>query len=334
MIVEMADQPKNPADVGNIAKRHRIRPLLVVGGLVPDPSGGVDHSAYALILTVDVDAVPGFREVIDRQRKGEEFDVVSRWGLAMDESGEQPPVALIDFYLPEFDLGIEIGIDADDYPRSILAAVRSGRVLILDPESYERLQLEEEAGAYLDSIRPFGLSPADSKPLIGVLQQRFDFPLETYEPEGGEITDGNREAVTAAFLRDARPIAGAGWSVRGDGPATIYLVDPGSAALRESGAEGETIEGRWGTMFGDDNKVALFEMVAGGRSIGRWLIPEPADGLIRVGSNGAHFVAVLASLEKDDQQAFEAQMQEAIVAWVPHVEALRRLRFARTNSTE
>jgi hypothetical protein len=327
MIVDMDSSTQSHIDLGDLDKRHRIRPLVVAGALVPDPSGGVDHEAFALVLTVDVDAVPGFREVIDRQREGEEFDVISRWGVAMDQSGVRPPVALIDFFLPEFDLGIEIGIDVDQHPKSILAAIRSQRVLILDTDSYERVQTEDEAAAYLESIRPFGLAPVDSKPLIGVLQQRFDLPLEHYEPESGEITEENREVVLDSMLADARAVAAFGWSVRGDGPATIYLVDPTSSKLRRGLAEDAKVEGRWGAMAGDEHVALSFEVVADGLSIGRWLLLDPPDGLIRAGSNGVHFVAILESLDKDDQETAEAQMKEAIIAWVPHVEALRRVRF-------
>jgi hypothetical protein len=330
----MGETSQSSNKMGDPEKRHRVRPLVVAGALVPDPSGGVEHEAFALILTLDVDLIPGFREIINRQRNGEEFDVISRWGVAMDKSDEHPPVALIDFYLPEFDLGIEIGIDVDEHPRSILGAIRSRRVLILDPDSYEQLQKAEEGGRFLESIRPFGLGPADSKPLIGVLQQRFDLPLDHYEPEWNEITEENREALASSVLEGARSVAGVGWSVRGDGPATIFLVDPTYARPRDDLPVDAKIEGRWGAMIGDLHAAVTFDAFADGHLLGRWLLLDPPDGMVQAGSNGVHFVAIVSSLDKNDHKATNAQMKDAVIAWVPHVEVLRRLRFERRATTE
>jgi len=319
---------EGPVDIGDVGNRHRITPLVVAGALLPDPRGGSDHAPFALMLSVDVDSVPGFREVIERQRAGEEFDVVSRWGAVVDKSGKHAPLAIVDFYLPEFELGIEIGIDVDEHPGSILAAIQSGLVVILDIESYERFQRTDESGALFEELRPFSVQPSDPRALIGVMQQRFNMPLQRYEPERVALTDENRDELIAKLFTDARPVKAIGVSVRGDGPATIILVDPGSAPLREKIPEGARIEGRWGVFAGEKHSIATFDAFADDLQIGHWVLPEINEEVVRAGSNGAHRVAVVTALDTGDRETVEAQMEKAISAWVTHVEALRSLRFA------
>jgi hypothetical protein len=323
----MKGSSEGAPDVNETSKRYRITPQVVAGALVPDPTGGADHSAFALILSVDVDAVPGFQEVIDRQRNGEEFDIISRWGVAMDGDGEHPPLALIDFYLPDFELGIEIGINVDEHPGSILAAIQTGHVAILDTQSYERLQMEDEAGRYLDEIRAFSVSPSDPTLLIGVLQQRFDLPLDKYKPEWMELTDENRESAIAMFLADARLVDGIGISVRGDGPAMIILADSDADTLKGKVSPGATLEGRWGALIGDQRSLVSFDLFADGELIARWVFAGLSEEVLRAGSNGGHFVAIVAELDTGDAEAFKARMSEAMIASVPHVEVLRSLRF-------
>lgn len=53
---------------------------------------------------------------------------------------------------------------------------------------------------------------------------------------------------------------------------------------------------------------------------------------MRAGSNGSHWVAIVRELDIDDHEKVDAQMGEAISAWVTHVEALRSLRFAASSS--
>ena len=319
-------------DLGDVENRHRITPLVVAGALLPDPSGGSGHAPFALMLSIDVDSVPGFREVIDRQRAGEEFDVVSRWGAAVDKSGEHAPLAIVDFYLPEFELGIAIGIDVDEHPGSILTAIQSGLVLILDTDSYERLQMADKSGSLLEELRPFSVQPTDPKALIGVMQQRFNMPLQRYEPERIVLTDENRGEMIAKLFADARPVKGIGVSVRGDGPATIILADPDSASLREKIPEGAKVEGRWGIFAGEKHSIATFDAFADGLQIGHWVLPAMTEEAVRAGSNGVHWVAIVTELDSRDREKFEAEMGEAILAWVTHVEALRSLRFAADSS--
>jgi len=280
------------------------------------------------MLSVDVDSVPGFREVIERQRTGEEFDVVARWGAATDKTGEQAPLAIVDFYLPEFELGIAIGIDVDEHPGSILAAISSGLVIILDTESYERFQMADEPGVLLDELRPFCVQPTDPRALIGLMQQRFNMPLQNYEPERVELTDENRDELISKLFADARPVEGIGVSVRGDGPATIILIDPDSASLRQKIPEGAKVEGRWGALVGEEYSIATFDVFADAVQIGHWVLPEISEEVVRAGSNGVHWVAIATALDTENRDKFEAQMKAAISARVTHVEALRSLRFA------
>jgi hypothetical protein len=328
----MGNEPAQGA-MGEEGKRHRLAPMMVGSLSTPDPDGGSNHPPFAMLLTVDVDAVPGFREVVARQEAGEEFDVAARWAAAMDDEGNHPPHAVLDFYLPEFDLGIAIYIDVDEYPNSIQAALRTGRVAIVDPPTSARLQQADDVAAALDEVRAFSVQPPDPAPLVGVLQQRFDFPRERYEPIRETLTPETSAEVANAFLEGGTIVAGAGVFVRGDAPSSIILVDPGSGSLRAELADDAKVEGRWGVMAAGEHSVVAFDAVADGAPLGRWLIADPPDELVRVGSNGAHGVSVLTALPSDDQDEANRLWKAGIHAWVPHVESLRALRLEREKSS-
>jgi hypothetical protein len=301
---------------------------LLVGSLsVPDLSGGAQHVPLAMLLTVDVDQVPGFREVLQRQEAGEEFDVVSRWAALTDEGGGMPPQAILDFYLPDFDLGVEIYVDVDEHPRSLQAAIQTGHVMVMGPDLYERLQHEDEIGAKLDDMRIFTVQPPDPTPIVGLLHQRFDLPQPVYRPDQQKLSANVGEEAAAEFLEGARPVTLAAVSVRGDGPVTIALVDPESASLKAEIPSGAKVEGRWGAIVAGGRSVLAFDIFAGGKQIGRWVIGDPPAELVRAGSHGAHGVGILTELSKDDQAAADRQWSEGIHAWVTHVEALRQVRF-------
>jgi hypothetical protein len=314
-------------EMGDESKRHNLVPLVVGSLSIPDPTGGAQHPPFAMLLTVDVDTVPGFRDVLSRQLAGEEFDVFARWAAEIDEGGGSPPQVVLDFYLPELELGISIYIDVDRHPESIQVAIQTGRVIVIDPELSVRLQQEEEIGTALDELRVFSVEPPDPSPLIGVLQQRFDFPREAYEPERHALTPETSAAAAEKFVADGRIVTGAGVCVRGDGPASIVLVDPESGPIAEKIPTGAKVEGRWGVIAAAEHSVLAFDAVAEDEHIGRWLIADPPEELVRTGSNGAHAVAVLTELSPDDQEETDRHWGRAIHAWVPHVEALRALRL-------
>lgn len=321
-------------DMGDEEKRHRIVPLVVGSVSVPDPNGGAQHKPLAMLLTIDIDAVPDLREIFRRQQDGEEFDVRARWAAAMDRTGTHPPNLVLDFYLPEFDLGIAIYIDVDEHPKSIQAAILTGRAILVDPERSVQLQEEDEIGTALDELRVFTVQPPDPKPAIGVLQQRFNFPRPTYEPERQAVTAENSEEVAEEFFADSRVAAGAAVYVRGDGPSSIIIVDPESAVLKDRIPDGTRVEGRWGVIAGGEHVVLAFDAMVGAERLGRWLIADPPEELVRAGSNGAHSVAVVSELSTDDQDQADRQWREAIHAWVSHVEALRALRLGQLGQRD
>src|SRR5215203_3084580 len=315
--------------MGDEAKRYRVVPLVVGSINVPGTPDQGEHPPVAMMLTIDVDAVPGFREVLARQQGGEEFDVSSRWATAIDKKGRRPPELVLDFYLPEFDLGVAIHINVDQHPDSIGAAVRTNRVIIVDPEISLRLQREPLKGT-LEDLRVFTVQPPDSSPAIGVLQQRFDLPRETYMPERHEPT--STEELEEFFAGGRTPTA-ASVQIRGDGLSVITLIDPDVGSMKEKIPDEARVDGAWGVIAAGGHSVLAFEASAKGERLGRWLIPDPPEDIVLAGSHGAHWV-VLASQPSGQEGGAESWWKSAIHVLVEQVEALRALHIARAEAAE
>lgn len=304
--------------------RQRVLPLMVGSLREPRPSDEVAHPPYGMAITLDVDAISGLSDVIARQRGGEVFDVVARWGAAMDETGEHSPLVLVDFFMPQTGVGAEIGIEVDQFPDSLIAGIQSGRIVLLDSDLSEVLQ-KRDISATLTEYKPITLEMPDPKPAIGVLQQRFDFPRGVYAPQRRDVTPETSEDDFEEFVAGAALTRLAALQYRPDGAPTIILVDPGSAGTRAQIDEDATVEGRWGALGGDEHCLLRFDAFADGTQIGSWLLPDPGEQIIRGGASGAHWVAVLADLPREAGEEADRQWQEGLHAWVPHVEVFRTL---------
>jgi hypothetical protein len=311
--------------MGDEAKRHRIAPL-VVGSLNAHgwPSG--EHPPVAMMLIIDVDAVPGFREILVRQRNGEEFDISSRWASAVDKKGKRPPELVLDFYLPEVDLGIAIHIDVDRHPDSIGAAIRTDRVVVIDPETSLRLQREPFDNGALEDLRLFTVQPPDPSPAIGVLQQRFDFPRQTQVTQRRELT-GQEELER--FFAGGRTPASIGVQMRGDGLSVIAMIDSDLDSVKEKVPDGASVEGAWAAITAGELSVIAFDLVVDGEPLARWLICDPAEDILLAGSHGAHWV-MLAN-EPTGPSGAELWWSSAIHVLVKQVEALRAVYAERTG---
>jgi hypothetical protein len=305
-------------------RRQHVKPIMVASLEVASMTGRAERPAHAMAITLDLDAVPGLRQVFERQRAGEDFDVISRWGAAVDTECEEAPYALVDFYLPEVDIGVEIAIEVDRYPDSLLAGIRSGTVYLIDPELAGLLQ-KQDIAATLDEYKPLVLQLPDSKPVIGVLQQRFDFPREIYEPERRAVTPETHRAEVEAFIAGAKAISLLAVQYNDAATPTIVIVEPSVSQIRAGLVHDAHLEGRWALLAGSERNVLRFDGFADGAALGRWLLPRPSETLIRAGASGAHAVAIIAERPSADQQEAERQWHEGIHLWVPHVEVFRAL---------
>src|SRR5262245_1317297 len=235
-----------PAGMQEGAKRYRITPLAVGSLSRPRPKGEGEYPPLAMLLVIDVDAVPGFREVIVRQQKGEEFDVTSRWASLTDRSGEnRPPQLVLDFYLPEVDLGVAVHIDVDQHPDSIGAAIQSGLVVLVDPHDSLRLQ-REPVERVLDELRVFAMRPPDLTPAIGIPGHRVDLPRIGDLPARQAVTPEDAGDALEAFFAGGRGVAGVGVQMQGHGLSAIVLVDPDLASVKKAIPGDATLEGEWG----------------------------------------------------------------------------------------
>jgi len=318
--------PGPASEVGDVEKRHHVEALVVASLSTADVEGGSGHPPFGMLVSVDPDEVPGLGEILDRHEAGENFDIVSRWAIDIDESGEHPSRAVVDFYLPEVELGVSIFIDVDKASEAIQTAIQTQRIFVVDPARCKRLQEADEIGTELGKVAPLTVTPPDPTPAIGVLQQHFDYPRKAYRLEKVELPPEARKAAYDAFVEGARPVEKAGVMVRGDGPAVIVLLDPASGSIKSEIGESAEILGRWGVMAGDDHSLALFDVVADGEHVGRWVIPDLPPDIVRAGSNGAHWVIVVSEFDFDGGSS-DGRIEAGIHSWVPHVEALRTLRF-------
>lgn len=317
-------------EMGDEAKRHRLMPLQI-GSFDGARTASGERPPLAMMLTVDADAVPGFREVLDRQRAGEEFDVTSRWISVTDRKGRRPPWLVLDFYLPEVDLGIAIYIDVDSSPRSIQAAIRTGLVVVLDPEASLRFH-RDPSFETLEQLRVFAMRPPDARPAVGVLQQRFAFPRRTVVPEHVQVSPDDGPEAVAAFFSGARSVSGVGVQISGDALPLIILVDPEIEKLQEGIPTGSELEGSWALFAAGEESAIVFELAIGGNRYARWRIDQPADDVVLAGSGGVHLVALVDQLPVAG--GGEAFMWEILHVEVGESEALRELRFQRLEQSQ
>jgi hypothetical protein len=316
-------------DLGDESKRRRVTPLVVGSLNGADLEGGTNHLPVAMLLTVDPDGVPGFGEVLRRQSNGEEFDVTSRWASAVDRTGTHPPQLVLDFYLPGVDLGISIFIDVDEHPDSIRAAIRTGMVVIVDPEASLRLQ-REPLGKTLEDLRVFTVQPPDASPAIGVLQQRFDFPIEATAPERREVPPDDRMEALDRFFFEGRSLAGVAVQINGDSLSMIALIDPELSSVKAKIPEGAELEGEWAALTAGEHCIIAFDLAIDGSRIARWLIPDPDDEIVLAGSSGAHWVVMAEA--PAGEGGYESWVDSSISMVVKQVEALRAVNIERVKN--
>jgi len=292
----------------------------MVGGIGDGSSSDPYDSPFAMVITILVDAVPGLRDVFKRQRNGEEFDVRSRWASEVDLNGVRSPVVLVDFLILDPLIGVEIPIPVDGHPKPIEAGIRSGLIIVRDPELAEVMQKRNHASA-LNEYRPLALRPPDPSPIVGVLQQRFDFPRRMSEANSAyEELVPNSEAARE-FAKGTRQISGAYLLYRRGLTPMLILVDSRVGECL-TGVSGK-VEGQWTAATEAGDQILRFEAVAGGETVGRWILANPDERFVRAGASGAHSVVVLAEAPTED--VIDQQLAGGLHAWAQGANAFRAL---------
>ncbi len=181
--------------------RKRLTARLV--GNLGEQAGDIEsRRAQAMFVVVDPDEVHGVRNALKRQKAGHVFDVVTRCGVGIPSDAAASPLALIDIAIPEAGVAVEIPIEIDECRHSLLEAIRSRHVMLMDSETLIGLQStspEEAFAKGLSMVVPL----ADTAPLIGALQQRVNLPLPTYRPVAIELDDSNRREALDTFISGA-----------------------------------------------------------------------------------------------------------------------------------
>src|SRR5688500_16330139 len=81
-----------------------LRPV-VVGSMWTHGAAGSDEVSESMFIVIDLDQVPALSRLFERQREGEEFDLITRWGVGtIDDS--QSPYSFFEVYFPTEKLGI------------------------------------------------------------------------------------------------------------------------------------------------------------------------------------------------------------------------------------
>jgi hypothetical protein len=300
----------------------RVWPLMV-GGIGNDGSLDPYDSPFAMVITIEVNAVPGLREVFTRQRNGEEFDVKSRWGTWVDLAGVKSPVARLDFLILDPKIGVEILVPVDPHRKPIEAGIRSGLIIVRDPELAGAMQKQSPFGA-LNTHRPLALRPPDPSPVIGALQQRFDFPRKKTEIGGPLIELTPSSPASDEFVNGVRIPRGAHVLYQRGLIPTLILVDPAVGA--SPGCQPPVgVEGRWAAATGAGDKLLRLEIDAAGSTIGRWLLINPDEQFVRAGASGAHRIVVMAEDPSKNPSVRSRQLEDGLHAWVRGVSPLRAL---------
>jgi hypothetical protein len=307
------------------AARKQLTPRLVgsLGEQVEDIDSRV---AQAMFVVVDPDEVPGLREVLERQKAGHSFDVITRCGGGLPADASASPVALINIAIPETDLAIEIALGVDEYRHSLLEAVRSQQVMLLDTDTSIALQSMPSERAFAQGLS-MGVPLTDTTPIMGLLQQRVDLPLPSYKPSSIRLTDENRGEAVDHFIRGAVVPRMVAVQYREAHTPSIVIVDGSRPERVSDDPDIAPLDGRWSAMSGGGGakSVVRLDVFHEGKGFGSWIIPSPDPRLIRAGASGSHHVMLLAEPLADDQVEAEKQWAGGISVWVLHVEALRAL---------
>ena len=255
---------------------------------------------------------------------GSSFDVITRCGGEISGSTESGPIALIEIALPEVDITVQIAIDVDRYHHSLLAAVRSGKFALFTPATAHSLQTEPIPDA-LHTTPSMLISLADTKPLMGLLQQRVNLPLAEYRPVlmSRDEYDSQDEMI-ADFLDGACIPMGIAIQYRDTGTPSIVLIDS-AAPDRASSPTAPPLAGRWRVMASEKRAALRLDSFDVDVPFRSWVIADPDPLVIRAGSAGSHHVMILTEPLSSDQHSAEKQWASGVSIWVEHVEALRSL---------
>jgi hypothetical protein len=277
---------------------------------------------HAMFVVVDSDDAPGLQQVLEMQKAGRDFDVRTRCGGLVSDDPEESPLALIDLVIPETGMALELVLRVDSYRRSLLEAIRTRRLVIIDVLSARRLQTAPTYDA-IGAGLSLQVTLSDVGPLVGLLQQRVNLPMPTYRAQELELAGLDQAQVVRDFTQDAVQPAGLAIQYRDDGTPSIVIVDPDAPKL--SGTRETPLAGRWQVMAGEHMAVLRLDAFAGAAPTRSWLIVAPDTRILRAAASGSHHVAVVREALSQDQDTAETQWADALTVWVENVESVRTL---------
>jgi hypothetical protein len=234
------------------------------------------------------------------------------------------PVVLLYLRLDEFDLEFNLKFDLEEHKRSLAAAARTGRVLLLEPDLSSALRLDPSHKALAEHLS-IGISVADAEPIRRALQQRFDLPFAD-EREKRRVVEpaGAREALESFRLDAGTPdqlvvLVTAGW-------ATIVVADANADAVLREAADENKRRANWASLQAGPYSLVRLDVLVGERRLRSWLLADPPQEIVRAASGGAHEIAVVLRPLSEDPQALNQELEAAALFPVPRApDALRAL---------
>jgi hypothetical protein len=306
------------------ANRQSLTPLLV-GSYGLQPGDLETRRAAAMFIVIDPDEVRGLRNILKRQQAGHAFDVITRCGVrATKDVPEDVPLALFDIAFPEVGLALEIAVNVDESRRSLLEAIRSKQLVLVDAERSIALQTMDPQDAVLKGFS-IGVPLHDVTPLIGLLQQRVDLPLPVYRPVAHDVAERDPSETIEEFARGAVFPKAIAIQYADTSSATIMVIDPELPDWPDTYTREVPMDGRWGVMLGEKASIIRLDAFHREEPFRSWIIAAPDLQIIRAGASGAHHVMLLKQPLSSDPQRGEQQWDAGISVWVEHVESLRAL---------
>jgi hypothetical protein len=263
---------------------------------------------FAMLLILDLEAVPGLTEAVDRHQRGERLDIKSAWiTLLPEEDPKDSAIAVLALQLPELDLSFLVWIDVDANSEGLKIAAKTDKVIIVDEETGRHLRAQD-----LDKAvggRELGFRVDDVDPLLQMLLQRVDIPLPSGATEKAEESD-------AEFVDGAKPASVTALLTGADAPPLVMLFDPRLevGTFRDQLGTREFFDGYWKVRMTEEGLVARIDCGAGDERIGSWILSGAPQELGRaiVGESHGVFIVDEPAEESDGEGALLARAKKGV----------------------
>lgn len=264
-------------------------------------SPGQPAQAISMTATIDPDAVPGLRDVFLARFHHRVLVTKTTWCTSSDPEEEMPPTAILHVRFPEVDVAFNLVFDVMRFTRQLIATAASGYVTLIDPHLEQALQTKSPEEAMHDGLF-VRLEASKREPLVRILQQYFDLPLDAIDESLLKCPRAGSSADMAAFAQGARVPSQFGvWTWPGRRPV-LFLVDEGVAELEHELHGDDGPKAAWEVIRDDEHVLARLDAADDGRQLASWLLADPPTHVVRAAASGPHEVVILSEPPPEGDQ--------------------------------